>query len=258
MSCSTEPILATLGHSAPPERRTRVAGVDLRSGPRYPTGYAVLDGNRRVLELRTLRTDEQLLAAIEASAPDLVAIDAPLALPEGRCCAKVTCPCASFGLMREVDRVCAALGYRPFPTLLPSMVGLTLRGIELLAALTSAGVPVVEVYPGMAQDRLGVPRKRQGLEGLRRGLFRAGVRGMPRARRVSHDELDAVTCALVGVLHLDGRAEAIGPGVPVPLIAPRVHNEDADHERGETQGVQSAHGDGTRRPGPPRQARLRA
>ena len=58
------------------------------------------------------------------------------------------------------------------------------------------------------------------LDALTRGLRHAGVRGIPRSRRVTHDELDAVTCALAALLHLEGRAELLGPGVPVPFIAP--------------------------------------
>lgn len=195
-------------------------GIDLRSGPRYPTGLAVLDGSRRLHELRVLRIDEQILEAIERWQPALVAIDAPLGLPEGRCCTDPRCECARFGIMREVDRECAAAGYRPFPTLLPSMVRLTERGISLYNRLAANGWSVFEVYPGMAQDVLGIPRKGQGVDRLRRGLKQQGVLGIPRKRRVSHDELDAVTCALVGQMHLEGATETMGPGVPVPLILP--------------------------------------
>lgn len=198
----------------------RALGIDLRSGPRYPTGLALLDGRLRARWLATARTDEELLAAVERFEPAIVAIDAPLGLPEGRCCADSTCECARLGIMREVDRVCAAAGYRPFPSLLPSMVGLTLRGIGLHATIEAAGHRVIEVYPGMAQDVLGIPRKRQGRPALAAGLRRAGVRGIPR-RVPSHDVLDAITCALVGMLHLRGATETMGPGVPVPLVLPR-------------------------------------
>ena len=197
-------------------------GVDLRSGPRYPTGLAVMGADRRLRQLCTVRTDEEIDAALDRWRPALVAIDAPLALPEGRCCVDPACDCARFGILRAVDRACLAAGYRPFPTLLPSMVGLTLRGIALLERLQAAGVAAVEVYPGMAQDVLGIPRKRADLAGLERGLRRAGVRGIPRARRVTHDELDAATCALVAAMHLDGMTSAMGPGLPVPMVFPRV------------------------------------
>lgn len=174
----------------------------------------------RLLDLRVVRTDEAILQAVAASRPAVVAIDAPLALPEGRDCADATCACAAAGIMREVDRLAARAGYRPFPTLLPSMVKLTLRGIALRGQLQAAGVRVVETYPGMTQDILGIPRKGVSVVELRRGLFRAGVRGLPQ-RRVTHDELDAVTCALTGVLLLARQTEVMGSGDPVPLVLPR-------------------------------------
>ena len=200
--------------------RPLTIGIDLRSGPRYPTGLALLDASWRLAELTVVRTDQQILDAIARWGPTIVAIDAPLGLPEGRCCTDPACECARHGIMREVDRVCAAAGYRPFPTLLPSMVRLTERGIALYDSLATAGHRVIEVYPGMAQDILGIPRKRGGVDQLRRGLKRTGIRGIPRNRRVTHDELDAITCALVAQLHLAGATETMGPGVPVPLVLP--------------------------------------
>ena len=194
-------------------------GIDLRSGPRYPTGIAVLGLDRRLRLLDTVRTDQEIEEVVERFTPAVVGIDAPLALPEGRCCADPACECARHGIMREVDRLCAAMGYRPYPTLIPSMVGLTLRGIALGERLRARGFEVVEVYPGMAQDILGIPRKRDR-DGLRRGLRREGVRGIPRKRRPTHDELDAATAALVGVLYLEGRTRAVNPGEVSPLVAP--------------------------------------
>jgi predicted nuclease with RNAse H fold len=126
--------------------------------------------------------------------------------------------------MRVVDRACAAAGYRPFPSLLPSMVNLTLRGIALAKYFYERGTVVIEVYPGMAQDILGIPRKGRGAAArikLQRGLKRAGIKGIPRVRKVTHDELDAVTAALVGQLYLEGRAERWGPDGAFPLIAPQ-------------------------------------
>lgn len=202
-------------------------GIDLRSGPRYPTGLAVLGPDLRLRLLGTVRTDGQIDDTVERFAPAIVAIDAPLALPEGRCCADPACECSRHGIMRDVDRVCAAMGYRPYPTLIPSMVGLTLRGIALAERLRGRGLPVVEAYPGMAQDILGIPRKRDP-GGLRRGLRRTGLRGIPRKRRTTHDELDAATAALVGVLHLQGRTQVVNPGVVSPLVAPEARSDPGD------------------------------
>ena len=207
-----------------PKRRARsgvALGIDLRSGPRYPTGIAVLDPALRIQRLETVRTNAEIEAIVERFDPAIIAIDASLGLPEGRCCADQSCPCAEHGIMRAADRACAAAGYRPFPTLLPSMVRLTLRGIALSQRMLAAGRRVIEVYPGMAQDVMGIPRKGASIAGLRLGLYRAGIRGIPRKRRVTHDELDAVTCAHVALMHLDGATEVMGPGVPLPLVLPQ-------------------------------------
>jgi predicted nuclease with RNAse H fold len=196
-------------------------GIDLRSGPRYLTGIAVLGTDLRLRKLQVVRTNDEIEAIVEQFQPAMIAIDAPLGLPEGRCCADKSCPCAVNGIMREVDRTCAAAGYRPFPSLLPSMVKLTLRGIALSQRLLASGRQVIEVYPGMAQDVMGIPRKGESIDALRHGIFRSGVRGIPRSRRVTHDELDAITCAHVGLMHLAGESESMGPGIPLPLILPK-------------------------------------
>lgn len=207
-------------------------GIDLRSGPRYPTGFALMSPDRRCSDVRIVRSDEEIVAAIHRSNARIVAIDAPLALPEGRDCADPTCACASAGIMREVDRIAAREGYRPFPTLLPSMVQLTLRGIALRKRLQADGFEVIEVYPGLVQDVLAIPRKRAGTDGLRRGLKRQGITGLPRSRRLSHDELDAVTCAFTGQLYLAGLTEVMGSGLPVPLVLPdRSLKWDSPHLR---------------------------
>jgi predicted RNase H-like nuclease len=64
------------------------------------------------------------------------------------------------------------------------------------------------MYPGGAQDVWKVRRKQYGLGHLRRGLRRLGIGGI--TDDMTHDELDAVSGAYVGVLYLRGRAELIG------------------------------------------------
>ena len=43
---------------------------------------------------------------------------------------------------------------------------LTERGIHLAARFRALGIPVIESYPGAAQDIMRIPRKRAGLEYL--------------------------------------------------------------------------------------------
>ena len=120
-----------------------------------------------------------MLQAIHDAQPDVVAIDSPLALPKGRCCADLSCACAVHGIVRAADRAVSRMGYRPFWTLLPSMVNLTLRSIRLRETLESSGIKVIEVYPGAAQDRLGLPRKQRGEDALLQGLDTASASTSP-------------------------------------------------------------------------------
>jgi dephospho-CoA kinase len=72
------------------------------------------------------------------------------------------------------------------------------------------GYPVIESYPGAAQDIMRIPRKRQGLEYLEGGLAAFGVSGPYIKGGVSHDELDAITSAVVGVFFWAAMYERLG------------------------------------------------
>jgi dephospho-CoA kinase len=82
------------------------------------------------------------------------------------------------------------------------------------------GVPVIESYPGAAQDIMGIPRKRASLEYLKDGLGEFGIQGDFLATTVSHDELDAITSAIVGVFFWGGKFEALGNEDEEYLIIP--------------------------------------
>ena len=111
-------------------------------------------------------------------------------------------------------------GINVYPALLPSMQRLTARGIALAERLRTLGVPVIESYPGAAQDIMGIPRKGAGLPWLQQGLADFGIRGDFVERLPSHDELDAITSALVGTFHWAGRGEGLGGADEPPLMIP--------------------------------------
>lgn len=194
-------------------------GLDPSGSERKRSGLAVID-EALSTESRVVKTDAEILQAIQDAQPDVVAIDSPLALPKGRCCADPSCPCAIHGIVRSADRVVSRMGYRPFWTLLPSMVNLTLRSIRLRETLESEGIKVIEVYPGAAQDRLGLPRKQRGEEALLQGLYGLGIRFPDPDRKRVHDELDAITAAYVGLCWLKDEYEAAGPPDEIQIILP--------------------------------------
>jgi predicted nuclease with RNAse H fold len=202
------------GTMMPP--RACILGLDLAGSPRRPTGFCVLR-NRRV-QIGHAFGDEDILGVVASALPQLVAIDAPLALPAGRCCLRNTCSCAGTTHFRASDLELRRLGIRFFPMTLGPMRQLTMRGMHLKAVLERQGRTVIETYPGGAQDLWGIPRQRD-VAGLKRGLARFRLRGLGRAA-VSPHMLDAVTCALVGQLYLDGQAWSIGSPEEAFMILP--------------------------------------
>jgi dephospho-CoA kinase/predicted nuclease with RNAse H fold len=115
-----------------------------------------------------------------------------------------------YGIMRICERVLKKRGVNAYPTLLPSMQKLTKRGIELADKLRKLGIPVIESYPGVVQDIIGLPRKQVSLELLKKGLGKFGLKGSFLKEEVSHDEIDAITSAIVGMFFLSGDYEGIG------------------------------------------------
>ena len=188
-----------------------IVGLDLAGVENRPTGFCVLADMKA--ETSLIYTDREILGKIKESQPSIVAIDAPLSLPPGRKSLE-----ERTGVhLRECDRELLKRGIRFFPVTLGPMRKLTKRGINLRRVLEAEGFIVIEAYPGGAQDVLGIPRKQKGLEKLKAGLESLGIKGLK--SQVSDHELDAVTCAYVGELFLEGRAVtygAVNEGIVMP------------------------------------------
>jgi predicted nuclease with RNAse H fold len=191
-----------------------VVGIDLAGSPRRDTGVCALRG-MTAGSIETLHSDKEILDFVERIEPELVAIDAPLSLPPGRKSLEER----NAEHFRPSDRELLKRGIRFFPITLGPMRLLTARGIRLKKILTRRGYPVIEIYPGAAQDIFGIPRKQHGLAKLQRGLERLGLRGLN--REMNGDELDAVTGALVGRLYLKGKAEILGDVKTGAIIVPK-------------------------------------
>lgn len=80
---------------------------------------------------------------------------------------------------------------------------------------------VIESYPGAAQDILGITRKKVSTEELKQGLIDFGLSGTFADSKITHDELDAITSALVGYFYLSGWYEALGNEDEGYLIIPK-------------------------------------
>ena len=125
--------------------------------------------------------------------------------------------------MRVAEHDLASVGIPAYPSLIDSMENLTLRGIRLRKAIESfpRAPRVIESYPGAAQDILCIPRKQKSLDLLREGLRRLGLNGNGLETR-SHDEMDAITSAIVGRYFEVGLFEPMGIPSEAQLIVPKV------------------------------------
>lgn len=179
-----------------------IVGLDLAGVEARPTGFCLLvDMN---VETCVVYTDKEILEKTLKYTPKVVAIDAPLSLPPGRKSLEER----KGNHLRESDRELLKKGIKFFPLTLGPMRKLTLRGIFLKSVLATENFRVIEAYPGGAQDVLGIPRKKHGIEKLKEGLEKLGIKGLN--SQMSHHELDAVTCAYVGKLLLEGKAVIYG------------------------------------------------
>ncbi len=200
-------------------RETRIIGIDLTGSEARPTGWCLLDGS--LADTKTISTDDDLISETINAKPNLVSIDSPLCLPFGRVTVEDDDPNREeFGIMRQCERELKRRGVNVYPSLLPTMQKLTARGIRLALVLRKMGIPVIESYPGAAQDIMRIPRKGAGVEWLKLGLSDFGVTGNYLSESVTHDELDAITSALVGTFHLAGLSESLGTEHEAPLIIP--------------------------------------
>ena len=194
----------------------RIVGIDLTGSSNRASGWALLVHD--VIETKLLRTDTELIGETLAAQPNIVSIDSPLSLPAGY---------PKHGVIyRQCEIALKRVGISVFWCLLPSMRALTMRGMVLAKKLRDKGVHVIESYPGAAQDVLLIPRKKASTEELKWGLVRAGFKGNWVNEKISHDELDAITSALVGLFYLAGEYIALGNPKEDYLIIPRTYHFD--------------------------------
>jgi predicted nuclease with RNAse H fold len=180
-------------------------GVDLTSSEARPSGYAVLDGQARLLALGIVAAGEEILSLAERWRPCLVALDAPLSWPlepnsKGRQC-ELLLAHEGIGTFRTTQR-----------TIIRALVE---RGIALSAEMRSRGFEVIEVYPYGSKVRLfGRPiPKKTTLEGgtwVRRRLEALIPNLAERQGALTHDELDAVAAAYTALLRDRGQTEDLG------------------------------------------------
>jgi uncharacterized protein YprB with RNaseH-like and TPR domain/predicted nuclease with RNAse H fold/dephospho-CoA kinase len=202
----------------------RVIGIDLTGSEERATGWAYLNDGKAIT--KRIHTNAELISETVMLNPHVISIDSPLSLPKGRISPFDDDPGRNkYGILRECERMLKRRGVSSYPCLIPSMQRLTERGIHLADKFRKLGFTVIESYPGAAQDIMGIPRKRLSLDFLIKGLQKFGIYGQFDSPEVSHDEIDAITSAVVGYFFMADKYEALGNEDENYLIIPNLENK---------------------------------
>jgi hypothetical protein len=196
-----------------------VVGIDLAGSEKRNTGFCILN-EKLFCKTKILKKDEEIIEEVKKVKPEIISIDAPLSLPKGRKCLEDR----KGPHLRECDKALAKMGIKFFPLTLGPMRKLTERGMKLKKTFNKMGYEVIESFPGAMQDILKIPRKKRGLEKLRKGLIKIGIKGDVEKKEITHDELDAICCALVGKLYLQNNFLSIGNPKEGLIILPKINS----------------------------------
>jgi len=170
-----------------------IIGIDLAGVPKNPTGWASC--KNKVISTRHVYENGEILEQLTKIKPVLVAIDAPLSLPKE-------------GTMRKADREMYRHGYPVFPPRFPAMEKLTLRARKITQQIKRDELHIIEVHPTSTRKALKMPTK--NWKEIRSIFIQLGLEGNLKTRVLTPHEIDAVTAALTGYFHLQGKTELIG------------------------------------------------
>lgn len=197
-------------------------GIDLAGLPHRETGIAILRAGQLDL-LTTAHTDDDIMALVATvGAHGTVAVNAPLSLPEGRCCLEDDCPCRHDPgtRSRAIER---ELLHQRVPILATGLINvLARRGIRLADILRRAGWEPLEVYPYATLRLLGLPTAGKRTQLGRRRIHSAlqpVIPGLDHPDATEH-QLDAVACALTAHLWRLGLTREVGDPAEGLMVIP--------------------------------------
>ncbi len=202
--------------------RAACVGIDLAGVEHRETGVAVLVDGRLEL-LATAGTDAEVLEFVSlAGQGGVVAVNAPLTRPLGRCCLDDDCACRTDPgtRSRQLER---ELGRMRVPTLATALIKvLARRGARIAESIRTLGYEPLEVYPFATLKLLGLPTAGKKTDAGRRRIRKALkpiIPGLDRQHASEH-QLDAIVCALTAHLWTLGRTRTIGLAEEGTMVIP--------------------------------------
>ena len=193
-------------------------GIDLTSSPSRPSACVGLDKELNLAFTKMVIFDSEIFDLAETCSPSVIAIDAPLTLPQGLCCLEESCACQPERPEkgRGCERLLAKLGMPCYFTTKRSIIKkMAYRGLRLREELEHQGHRVIEVYPYASKICLWgnpIPKKSrpEGLDFLRHRLLALLPLLAPHVDGLNHDLCDAAIAAHTAYLAWAGAAEPLG------------------------------------------------
>jgi predicted nuclease with RNAse H fold len=176
-------------------------GVDV-GGRRKGFDVGVID-ERRLLELQHGLGRDAVVALVDQSRPELVAIDSP------RSCAPAGARARDGE--RALSRKVCGIRWTPDETEVRSnpYYAWVVEGLELYRTLARLGTDTIEVFPTASWTRwLGRRAGRSRADWTRDGLTLLPLDGLP--GRTNQDARDAIAAALTALAHTQGQTERFG------------------------------------------------
>jgi len=184
-----------------------IIGIDLAGVEKNPTGWALW--KNKVVSACHIYDDQEISEHLTKLEPTIIAIDAPLSLPKK-------------GTMRRADREMHKHGYPVFPPRSPTMEKLALRAIKITQKVKREEFRIIEVHPASTRKALKIPTKnRKRIQDI---FLRMGLKGDLETLVLTSHEIDAVTAALTGYLHLQEKTELIGDVEEGYIVVPTKGN----------------------------------
>lgn len=186
----------------------KIIGIDLAGKSENPTGICFLDVDKLYFSIAF--DDDEILRYITKINPSLIVIDAPLSLPQGRCCLSNECSCSKLGgHFRKAEVEMRQFG-RTLPLTFRGMRMLTERGIRLADELKKE-YKVIESHPRTIQKVLGFEDPLNELK-----------RHFKISENISEHELDAALLVIAGIFYLKNEFMEFGNKKEGTIILPNI------------------------------------
>lgn len=173
--------------------------------------------NHKKINIKTFFATEDLIQEITKVSPAIIAIDAPLSLPKGRCCLEKECNCSIRGHFRDSDKKIREFG----PVLPLTFIGmkmLTFRGMNIKERLKKIypQPKIIEVHPHTSQKILNIGEDKKTIYSNLSHFFALEKT----ANELSEHELDAIIAALTGLYYHFGKFKELGDVSEGTIIVP--------------------------------------